>query len=372
MNGIYIPEPCHENWGKMSPTEKGRFCKVCTKEVVDFTSKSKQEIIQHLTTAEGKTCGQFSVSQLDPTAQITMGKDRWNYRMKKVFFSMLTLLGIVGLSKKTEAQKMGKVAIRGDVAYFEEHNTNTSETTLSGQVKNSLGEVLANTEIEIYSNEELIAKTTTMANGTYLVKIAPKKIQMNKISLYASHADYSSKIVEDLAITKSNHRINFVMEEEIMMLGEVYYIPEEIDTTADLILVDTLTKSTNCSIIITDTTVSETQDSTEVNTPINIVIPETNTNDEQQNALIISEIREEDLNGKIYPNPGKERVNLVMNQKSNYKIEIVALSGQLIQTDEFTGTFHIIDISNYTPGIYIVKYADPKTGKSGALRLVKQ
>jgi hypothetical protein len=36
---------CAENWDKMSPTEKGKFCEVCTKEVIDFTTLSKNEII---------------------------------------------------------------------------------------------------------------------------------------------------------------------------------------------------------------------------------------------------------------------------------------------------------------------------------------
>lgn len=36
---------CAENWDKMTPTEKGKFCEVCTKEVIDFTVLSKNEII---------------------------------------------------------------------------------------------------------------------------------------------------------------------------------------------------------------------------------------------------------------------------------------------------------------------------------------
>jgi hypothetical protein len=36
---------CAENWDKMNPTEKGKFCEVCTKEVIDFTILTKKEII---------------------------------------------------------------------------------------------------------------------------------------------------------------------------------------------------------------------------------------------------------------------------------------------------------------------------------------
>ena len=33
----FIPEPCHESWDGMSPTEQGRHCAVCNKVVLDLT-----------------------------------------------------------------------------------------------------------------------------------------------------------------------------------------------------------------------------------------------------------------------------------------------------------------------------------------------
>ena len=32
-----IPNPCHEDWNKMTPEDKGRHCSVCDKVVIDFT-----------------------------------------------------------------------------------------------------------------------------------------------------------------------------------------------------------------------------------------------------------------------------------------------------------------------------------------------
>ncbi len=34
---LSAPHPCHEQWGEFTPTEKGRFCGACQKEVIDFT-----------------------------------------------------------------------------------------------------------------------------------------------------------------------------------------------------------------------------------------------------------------------------------------------------------------------------------------------
>ncbi|MBF4506756.1 energy transducer TonB [Flavobacterium sp. JLP] len=63
---ITIPEPCHENWDKMTPNENGRFCLSCAKTVIDFTEMLPQEV-QHffIQNQNNKICGRFKKSQLD-------------------------------------------------------------------------------------------------------------------------------------------------------------------------------------------------------------------------------------------------------------------------------------------------------------------
>lgn len=63
---ITISKPCHENWEKMTPAEKGRFCSVCSKTVRDFTVASDDEIIDVISNAADKDiCGNFYDSQLN-------------------------------------------------------------------------------------------------------------------------------------------------------------------------------------------------------------------------------------------------------------------------------------------------------------------
>lgn len=63
---ITIPEPCHEDWNKMTPSDNGRFCLSCSKTVVDFTSMLPDEV-QHFFIQNQNTniCGRFKKSQLD-------------------------------------------------------------------------------------------------------------------------------------------------------------------------------------------------------------------------------------------------------------------------------------------------------------------
>lgn len=63
---LEIENPCAENWEEMMPDEKGRFCLSCTKQVVDFSKMTNQELIrffkQNRTT---EICGQLSAQQLN-------------------------------------------------------------------------------------------------------------------------------------------------------------------------------------------------------------------------------------------------------------------------------------------------------------------
>ncbi len=63
---LSIPKPCHENWSEMTPNEKGAFCKLCAKSVIDFTQKSVQEIKDFLLEKKNeKVCGRVNSDQLD-------------------------------------------------------------------------------------------------------------------------------------------------------------------------------------------------------------------------------------------------------------------------------------------------------------------
>lgn len=68
---VHIPQPCHENWNNMLPVDKGRFCQSCSKQVIDFSVMTDNEIINHLTKSSGHLCGRFAETQLQRPLQPT-------------------------------------------------------------------------------------------------------------------------------------------------------------------------------------------------------------------------------------------------------------------------------------------------------------
>lgn len=57
---IVLSKPCKEDWNRMSPAEKGRFCDKCTKVVTDFSAMTKEEVLKMLRSRKGENiCGRF-------------------------------------------------------------------------------------------------------------------------------------------------------------------------------------------------------------------------------------------------------------------------------------------------------------------------
>lgn len=62
---LSIPTPCSEAWQRMSPTDDGRYCQHCQKEVIDFTEMTDQELVSYLQQSNGQVCGRVQEGQLD-------------------------------------------------------------------------------------------------------------------------------------------------------------------------------------------------------------------------------------------------------------------------------------------------------------------
>lgn len=61
---LTVLTPCHENWNTFTPTQKGKFCGACQKEVIDFTSWTDDEIKHYFKNTTQSTCGRFKQPQL--------------------------------------------------------------------------------------------------------------------------------------------------------------------------------------------------------------------------------------------------------------------------------------------------------------------
>ena len=113
---LSIPEPCHQNWQEMTPTQQGRFCNACAKEVIDFSTMSDNEVLNYFSSLKNeKVCGRAYPDQLDRA--ITIPKEikkrkfwYWNYAaMFFLFFSKMSIKaqaqGMIAVVKNTHEPK---------------------------------------------------------------------------------------------------------------------------------------------------------------------------------------------------------------------------------------------------------------------------
>ena len=89
---LTVPEPCYENWNKMTAAEKGRYCDSCKKEVVDFSLMNDADVASYFSKASEKICGRFDESQVNRTLtpvkqDRSIFKHLWKLLLPGFFFS---------------------------------------------------------------------------------------------------------------------------------------------------------------------------------------------------------------------------------------------------------------------------------------------
>lgn len=67
MKGKFLKlnKACSEKWENMKPNEKGSFCDVCSKNVIDFTQLSQLEISEKIKNSKGEICARLTKKQLE-------------------------------------------------------------------------------------------------------------------------------------------------------------------------------------------------------------------------------------------------------------------------------------------------------------------
>lgn len=232
-NRIRIAEPCHENWGNMTSSERGRFCASCEKEVVDFTSQPRAEIINYLSTSTGNTCGRFRSSQLDEVGapdctDPQVKRLKFHHRLKSAGWSMLALFGFT-FAADEEAVAQDRPMYQGKVVCYEEPLAiNHRKIIIKGQVSDDFfGANIPRANITLSSNGTPIADTFTDKAGNYQFEVEAGKITDNKFTLTAYAADYGETQLADLPLEKETTTVNITFASEIMIMGEVAPPEEE-------------------------------------------------------------------------------------------------------------------------------------------------
>lgn len=153
---ISIPNPCLEDWRMMSPTEKGRFCTSCAKEVIDFSVLDDKTTDGILASKPiGQICGRFNTTQLTNNTTVQQIPTR-SFDLLKV----AALLAILPLSDHvlSQTQPISNEVI--NVETLELSQTiypGKDSLTLTGIIKDTVNKVVVKyAKIEVKDRENML------------------------------------------------------------------------------------------------------------------------------------------------------------------------------------------------------------------------
>lgn len=189
---IQIPEPCHEDWNKMTPTQKGRFCKVCTKEVIDFSKTNDEDLVKKVMQGE-KLCGRFKASQLNREMKLERKTGVSFAPLAASFLLPLTMLATNLTNKTNTASKMQGKFVSIGVGSLNNKDITKVAITTHGKIKNKDGKPIVGVKISIketgetvYSNDNGAYKIVSSNDETLIIEKEGFAIQEIKLGRKSS------------------------------------------------------------------------------------------------------------------------------------------------------------------------------------------
>jgi hypothetical protein len=82
-------------------------------------------------------------------------------------------------------------------------------------------------------------------------------------------------------------------------------------------------------------------------------------------------IVEQELSFGVYPNPVSDQLTVRNYSQGQVTLEVFNMAGRLVHTTQMTGSTHRLDVSPFTPGLYVVRLYD-SNGKSASQRVIVQ
>jgi hypothetical protein len=203
---LTIPDPCHQDWNKMTPTEKGKFCSVCSKEVVDLRLKSKVEIADLINNG-GNLCGVFNEKQLNtwvlPSSKSKKVPLKW-------LVSMAAALPLTTPVVAQDTQTIqSEIRFSNDGIPINDHKV-TDTVHIYGVVRDSkTSETIPFAAVQIGSREDLM--TMTDFDGNFSFKVPFSTIQYEKAIQTTSMGYKTSVLPLDLDSSQREMTIQLVI-----------------------------------------------------------------------------------------------------------------------------------------------------------------
>ncbi|WP_295794118.1 carboxypeptidase-like regulatory domain-containing protein [Mucilaginibacter sp.] len=212
---LNIPQPCTQDWNRMTATDSGRHCQSCCKIVVDFTRMSNDEIIGYLS-ANHHVCARIGAQQIDSVnmqlvSRQPQNKGGWAKWVVAASLFMSTAYSranaqsitpsieqINGNNPHAESFPLGKIAMPDSAKY----------QVITGTVTDLNHEPLPGATIKV-NGGNVGTQTDTDGNFRLRVPLSTKQVKVSFIG-------FESTVIE---IKKAGKVLKVRLKENTTMLG---------------------------------------------------------------------------------------------------------------------------------------------------------
>lgn len=198
---ISVPTPCEENWQKMQPLEKGRFCGACKKQILDFSTLSDREILRKYN-SEKNLCGRFSSKQLE--RNITIPKEKSSFWMAS-FSGILTVFTLT--NNNVYSQRIVDTTQTDETSNFLTASTNL-DLNISGTVQGSDRLMIYGVAVE---NKRTSEKIVSVDGNFNLTAQIGDEIEFSKLG-------YNHQVI----IVNSEQNWDIILRDDTSEIDEIY------------------------------------------------------------------------------------------------------------------------------------------------------
>jgi len=189
---LSIENPCQKkDWNTMLPQEQGKFCTLCAKNVVDFSTWKDEEIIAFLHAAKTPICGRLSQMQMAREITSTSHKAAQSKFWDKI---VATWLLLAAATNSAEAKEKPKEKVQ--LLDWKQQNISKQDLPKNSPPKDSTKNIIRGKVIDEFSGEPAPL-------ATVYVKDSRLKTQTDSLGIFELHIPDTYKKKEIILVVPS-------------------------------------------------------------------------------------------------------------------------------------------------------------------------
>ena len=223
---IQIDNPCAENWNTMTKTDKGKFCTMCEKNVIDFSKLTDNEILKIIESNNKNLCGRFMKTQLN---RVLIDTNPQTSPKLYQFLAGLLLFSVADANANTENQKPKIASFETETknSIISENDTipktkTQTDFTITGKITHAKKEVIPGVTIQVKDKPHIA--TASNDNGEFNLDISNYILEYPIILVISNHAFKDTTLIISEKDIESKKVFFVEMKEVQEFLGEICII----------------------------------------------------------------------------------------------------------------------------------------------------